>query len=81
MSVFVCLILSSCNRHIAQLKETKQLYYNCPMHPTYISDKPGKCPKCGMTLVQVDFDNKRNKDTGGSRSSSPSSGGHSGGHH
>jgi len=25
--------------------------YTCPMHPEVVSDKPGKCPKCGMTLV------------------------------
>jgi manganese oxidase len=25
--------------------------YTCPMHPEVISDKPGKCPKCGMTLI------------------------------
>lgn len=25
--------------------------YTCPMHPEIISDKPGKCPKCGMALV------------------------------
>lgn len=25
--------------------------YTCPMHPEVISDKPGKCPKCGMALV------------------------------
>ncbi len=25
--------------------------YQCPMHPEVISDKPGKCPKCGMQLV------------------------------
>jgi cobalt-zinc-cadmium efflux system outer membrane protein len=25
--------------------------YSCPMHPEVTSDKPGKCPKCGMTLV------------------------------
>jgi RND family efflux transporter MFP subunit len=31
---------------------TKQLY-TCPMHPEVISDKPGQCPKCGMTLVPV----------------------------
>ncbi|MBI2298438.1 MAG: hypothetical protein HYU66_05715 [Armatimonadetes bacterium] len=26
--------------------------YACPMHPEVASDKPGKCPKCGMALVQ-----------------------------
>ncbi len=25
--------------------------YTCPMHTEVISDKPGKCPKCGMDLV------------------------------
>jgi hypothetical protein len=24
--------------------------YVCPMHPDVKSDKPGKCPKCGMNL-------------------------------
>ncbi len=26
--------------------------YTCSMHPEVISDKPGKCPKCGMTLIK-----------------------------
>jgi hypothetical protein len=26
--------------------------YTCPMHPEVISDRPGKCPKCGMELVE-----------------------------
>ena len=26
--------------------------YTCPMHPEVTSDKPGKCPKCGMDLVK-----------------------------
>jgi uncharacterized protein with PIN domain len=28
--------------------------YTCPMHPEVIANKPGKCPKCGMTLVKVE---------------------------
>ena len=24
--------------------------YTCPMHPEVQADKPGRCPKCGMTL-------------------------------
>src|SRR5271165_531121 len=24
--------------------------YTCPMHAEVVSDKPGNCPKCGMTL-------------------------------
>ena len=27
------------------------ILYTCPMHPEVISDKPGRCPKCGMQLV------------------------------
>ena len=27
--------------------------YHCPMHPTYVSDKPGDCPICGMKLVPI----------------------------
>lgn len=30
--------------------------YHCPMHPTYISDKPGDCPICGMRLVPIEDD-------------------------
>jgi uncharacterized protein with PIN domain len=29
------------------------VHYTCPMHPEVITTKPGKCPKCGMTLVKV----------------------------
>ena len=29
----------------------KKTGYHCPMHPNYTSDKPGKCPICGMDLV------------------------------
>src|SRR5688572_19148469 len=26
--------------------------YTCPMHPTVVSEKPGRCPVCGMDLVR-----------------------------
>lgn len=35
----------------AQKKQT-QVIYSCPMHPEIKMDKPGNCPKCGMTLVK-----------------------------
>ena len=28
--------------------------FHCPMHPTYVSDRPGNCPICGMRLVPVE---------------------------
>jgi mono/diheme cytochrome c family protein len=32
--------------------KTEKIIYVCPMHAEVKSDKPGKCPKCGMTLVK-----------------------------
>jgi RND family efflux transporter MFP subunit len=34
-----------------QKLEGKKITYTCVMHPEVQSDKPGKCPKCGMNLV------------------------------
>ena len=31
-------------------QEASPAVYTCPMHPEVQSDKPGKCPKCGMNL-------------------------------
>jgi Cu(I)/Ag(I) efflux system membrane fusion protein len=28
--------------------------YHCPMHPTYVSDRPGTCPICKMDLVPIE---------------------------
>ena len=33
-------------------KMDKAITYTCPMHPEVTSDKAGKCPKCGMDLVE-----------------------------
>jgi len=32
-------------------KSDAGVVYACPMHPEVQSNAPGKCPKCGMTLV------------------------------
>src|SRR4051812_5052156 len=32
--------------------KTAPTIYTCVMHPEIQSDHPGKCPKCGMTLVK-----------------------------
>jgi rubrerythrin len=37
----------------AEIKPVAKQLYTCPMHPEVISEEPGKCPKCGMTLVPV----------------------------
>ncbi len=38
--------------HKAEASQPSTAIYTCPMHPEVISDKPGKCPKCGMNLVK-----------------------------
>lgn len=31
----------------------KNQIYTCPMHPQIQENKPGRCPKCGMDLIEV----------------------------
>jgi len=39
----------------------KIVKYTCPMHPEVITNKPGKCPKCGMTLVKLEEKKVKNE--------------------
>jgi len=32
--------------------QTTKTWYTCVMHPKVRQDKPGNCPKCGMTLIK-----------------------------
>lgn len=42
--------------------DTTIAYYHCGMHPQITSDKPGKCPICGMPLLPVYKSAGGNKD-------------------
>jgi hypothetical protein len=35
-----------------KMEKEEQMKYSCPMHPDVVSDKPGKCSKCGMDLIK-----------------------------
>jgi hypothetical protein len=35
------------------IAQTAPQKYTCPMHAEVVTDAPGECPKCGMTLVPV----------------------------
>lgn len=34
------------------LQQSKPITYTCVMHPEIHANKPGNCPKCGMTLIK-----------------------------
>ena len=42
--------------HTGKSNTAAKYIYSCPMHPEVMTDKPGKCPKCGMTLVKKKAD-------------------------
>ena len=55
---------------VTKPKEQKKGVYYCPMHPEVTSDKPGKCPKCEMTLALRE-DKQEAKDPRRAESTSP----------
>ena len=49
LAIALALTFGACGR-----SETSGTKYHCPMHPTYVSDRPGDCPICGMRLVKME---------------------------
>lgn len=39
-----------------------EVYYTCSMHPQIMEPKPGKCPICGMELIETRKNNTTNTD-------------------
>jgi len=46
------LFFTSC-KNDKKVAANKDVYYTCSMHPQINEPKPGKCPICGMNLIQV----------------------------
>jgi uncharacterized paraquat-inducible protein A len=49
-SGFGCVAQKSKNNQLPGKTQGAQNTYTCPMHPDVVSDKPGKCPRCGKNL-------------------------------
>jgi len=50
-------LLPACSKSPSSATQSAQpakVLYTCPMHPKYISDKPGDCPICHMRLVPIE---------------------------
>jgi hypothetical protein len=47
--------LAACRRGAGTAVKTEaaKTQYQCPMHPSYVSDRPGQCPICKMDLVPM----------------------------
>lgn len=53
--VLIAIAFTACSNNASKetaTVKTTGTVYTCKMHPEVTSDKPGKCPKCGMDLVK-----------------------------
>jgi Cu(I)/Ag(I) efflux system membrane fusion protein len=66
IGLFLCalgIVINSCSNN--QQTKTEQLAsdetYTCPMHNNVLSDHPGKCPECGMSLEKQKLTQEQKK--------------------
>jgi RND family efflux transporter MFP subunit len=53
LAALLLITATACSKKQAEKADQPQLY-NCPMHPSFIADKPGDCAICGMKLVPME---------------------------
>jgi len=53
LAVLLLITAVACGKKTAE-KDAQTQMYHCPMHPSFISDKPGDCAICGMKLVPME---------------------------
>jgi len=71
VALFTTLVFAACSGSSTKQNDTSasakidstklmntSIKYTCTMHPEIISDTPGACPKCGMTMVIKEMKNK-----------------------
>ena len=54
------IFFTSCNRK--KTADKSEVFYTCSMDPQVVSDRPGKCPICGMFLTPVKKSSVTNTD-------------------
>jgi len=52
LAIAVGTLATGCHRGAQQTAAASDVEYTCSMHPEVVSDHPGKCPKCGMDLIE-----------------------------
>ena len=53
--IVLLFLICSCKQNTEnQLEDDSTSYYTCPMHPSVVSQSPGVCPVCNMSLIKVD---------------------------
>lgn len=63
ISIWMTVVIAGCGNTSKNSNANEKVVYTCPMHAEIIRDKLGKCPKCGMELVEKHSsdDNKQMK--------------------